>query len=316
MKAVFIATHQRGFEADPVIDILRKRGVPIFRFNTDAGQSPSSTTYTTHGRPEIRFACDGREIEGISIGVGWCQQLPPNTEESASSWDRTQRENLNAAFFAACELLDISWLNKPEDLIRASNKILQLELAKTVGLRIPLTLVSNNPSRIRDFVKVRPTVAKNLATPWIGNNSNLRAAYTKLVSPDWLANDASLEFSPVIYQEYIMRARDYRVVVIGDSVFATYCKPTRYQFEDVRRGVATGDSYQSCEFDAGATRQLKALMSKLSIQYCSADFMEDKDGNLYFLEANSCGAWWWVDRLYGGNICRTIADYLFLRNAP
>jgi hypothetical protein len=44
-KIVFIVTHQRGFEADPVIDELRKRGIRVFRFNTDAGDNPSLATF-------------------------------------------------------------------------------------------------------------------------------------------------------------------------------------------------------------------------------------------------------------------------------
>lgn len=51
-------------------------------------------------------------------------------------------------------------------------------------------------------------------------------------------------------------------------------------------------------------------MKTLEIGYCAADFMEDMHGNLYFLELNTCGSWWWVDRFYEGGICQALADYL------
>jgi hypothetical protein len=55
-------------------------------------------------------------------------------------------------------------------------------------------------------------------------------------------------------------------------------------------------------------------MQKLQIDYCAAaDFMEDKNGNLFFLEVNTCGAWWWLDKLYNGAICKSIADALIAR---
>ena len=38
--------------------------------------------------------------------------------------------------------------------------------------------------------------------------------------------------------------------------------------------------------------------------------MEDELGKMYFLEMNICGAWWWVDRLYDGAICKAITDFI------
>lgn len=80
--------------------------------------------------------------------------------------------------------------------------------------------------------------------------------------------------------------------------------------EDIRRAGHTGEGYVLCELDSILTRKLEALMQRLDIDYCSADFMEDAEGNIYFLEANICGAWWWVDRYYDGEICRHIADQI------
>jgi len=51
-------------------------------------------------------------------------------------------------------------------------------------------------------------------------------------------------------------------------------------------------------------------MQALQLDYCAADFMEDKNGNLFFLEVNTCGAWWWLDQLYDSAICNSLADAL------
>ena len=45
MKTVLIVTHRKGFEADPVIDVLRNRNVSVFRFNCDVGENVSMTSY-------------------------------------------------------------------------------------------------------------------------------------------------------------------------------------------------------------------------------------------------------------------------------
>lgn len=89
--------------------------------------------------------------------------------------------------------------------------------------------------------------------------------------------------------------------------------PARTQRKDVRKEAGTGESYEACDFDANTLQKLQALMNALRLDYCAADFMEDRDGNLFFLEVNTCGAWWWLDRLYDGAICRAMADALELR---
>lgn len=315
MKSVLVVTHRRGFETDYVIDKLRERSVPVFRFNSDPGVEASlASLHFNQGRLELRFMCDGREIESSEIGIGWCQQLPPYLGQACSIEESLQHRNLWAAQLPAFGCLDIPWLNKPQQVLHAANKALQLAQAQKVGLNIPTTLISNLPDDIRAFAKERQIVAKNLATPWVVSSEETKAAYTKIVEPEWLAENESLEFCPIIYQAFHPRSKDYRVVVVGDKIFAAYCKPSEGQMADVRRDgeadIATGESYRACEFDAPTTQKLLQLMKSLSINYCAADFMEDQQGNLYFLEVNTCGAWWWVDQLYGGRICDAITDYL------
>jgi hypothetical protein len=59
MKIVFIVTHRRGFETDPVIDALRHEGVLVFRFNCDAGNESSQVSFTINNSGvEILFKCD------------------------------------------------------------------------------------------------------------------------------------------------------------------------------------------------------------------------------------------------------------------
>jgi|GEM_PF-2554532 len=310
MKTVLIVTHQRGFEADTVIDALRQDGVPVFRFNCDAEENASEVSLAIDGdKTEISLFCDGREINCSHIGIGWCQQLPPYLNQKSSVGENLQRRSLWAAQFAIFDLLGVPWLNSPKNIIYAANKPLQLMYAKSAGLKIPITLISNTPKDIRAFSEKNLTVAKNLATPWVVLPGETMAAYTKIVPEDWLKKDADLQFCPVIYQEYRVRKKDYRVVVVGDDVFAACCEPNEQQLEDIRRCGSTGVSFKPCDFDDKTTSQLRILMKRLSIEYCSADFMEDSEGNLYFLEINTCGAWWWVDYLYDGSIRDSIVEY-------
>ena len=308
-QVIFVVTHQRGFESDPVIDMLRKRNVSVFRFNTDAGDARSFSSFI-YSKEEISFVCDGNHITSSDIAVGWCQQLPPYLGQAGDERSCLQRENLFALQFAAFDLLPVPWFNKPSHVIYASNKINQMFVANKVGLIMPETIVSNDPTVVRSFVNKQITVAKNLATPWVISSTKTQAAYTRIVDPSWLLGDEVISFAPVIYQEYRKRKRDIRVVVVGNRVFAASCIPEPHQREDIRRGVDTGESWQVCSFDTCVLQKLYALMRILGLDYCAADFMEDSEGNLFFLEVNTCGAWWWLDHLYNGAICCALADAL------
>jgi hypothetical protein len=145
------------------------------------------------------------------------------------------------------------------------------------------------------------------------SRQSTRAAYTRLVDPAWLSDDAALSFAPVIYQEYHERRKDIRVVMVGGKAFAASCVPGPRQREDIRKESGAGERFEAHDFDAVSLNKLRSLMRALSLDYCAADFMEDAGGNLFFLEVNTCGAWWWLDRLYSGAICRSIADELVSR---
>ena len=312
-KKVFVVTHQRGFEADPIIDILVQEEIPVFRFNGNDDQNSSQISLMIREDGlDVSFCCDGSEIRQSEIGVGWCQQLPPYLGQASSIEESLQRENLWEAQRAAYELLgNIPWLNSPQKVISASCKPWQLFQAMSLGFRISRTIISNKPEDIRRFCLKQATIAKNLATPWvIEKGGEVNAAYTQLVKPEWLEDDDELAFCPVIYQEFCKRRRDYRVTAIAGKFFAVCCEPKSGQEEDIRLDSTTGEAYRPCELESPILAKLQQLMDRLGLQYCGADFMEDEEGNLYFLEMNTCGAWWWVDDLYGGAIGRAIADYL------
>lgn len=312
MKTVLIVTHRRGFEADLIVDALRKRNISVFRLNCDNGnEAPMFSFLFFSDKNDIILSCDNVEVNKNQLGVGWCQQLPPFISQPSNVSQCLQNRNIWIACFASLDLLGLPWLNKPDNIVRASNKITQLTLARKFGLNIPSTLISNTPKHIRDFAKNNTIVAKNLATPWFINpKQETIVAYTKIVDPEWLIDDAELYFSPIIYQSFCKRKKDYRVVVVGDQSFAASCIPKENQLEDIRKGVLTGEDFAVCDFDQCSLKALKLLMNKFGVDYCAADFMEDELGKLYFLEMNICGAWWWIDKLYGGAICKAITDFI------
>lgn len=308
---ILIVTHQRGFESDVIIDRLRALEHQFFRLNQDDGLGIAQFSFVNTGDGErIIFCNDGRVIELSEISHAWFQQSPPFTGQPCDLEQTLQRNNLTTFLEASFELSEVKWLNKPSNVMRASNKMLQLHFASMVGLRVPETCISNNPHDVREFCSKGITVVKNLNSPWIAEGDGTIISYTELVQDEWIQDNNAIIFCPLIYQRFVQRKHDYRVVVLGDAVFVSRCDSENGDPVDVRRNNETGSNFYEHSIGAEHIIGLRKLMHVFRVDYCSADFIEDQHGNILFLEMNLCGAWWWMDKVFEGKILDTFVEYL------
>lgn len=308
---ILIVTHQRGFESDVVIDRLKTLGFPFFRLNQDDGSNISQFSFLDIGDGEkVLLSNDGRSIELSEIRCAWFQQSPPFTGQPNNFEQTLQRNNLVTFLEASFELLAAKWLNKPSNVLRASNKMLQLHFASKAGLQIPESCISNDPSTVRAFCSKGSAVVKNLNSPWVAEDNDTIISYTELVHDEWIQDDQPVIFCPLIYQRFVERKHDYRVVILGDAVFVSRCDSEKGDLVDVRRNNETGSNFYEHNIDAEQIIKLRKLMQVFGVNYCSADFIEDQSGNIFFLEMNLCGAWWWMDNIFDGKILDTFVRYL------
>jgi glutathione synthase/RimK-type ligase-like ATP-grasp enzyme len=306
---VLIITHQRGFEVDPVIDQFRSLGIPFVRFNQDDGDQVSSVNYLTSYPQKLFWDCDGRKVDLNHVTHAWFHQRPPYTGQPSDFIQTIQRSNMSAFFEGAFGFLCVKWLNRVSDAVRAANKIRQLDLARTLGITIPQTLVSNDPQQIRSFCARQTSIVKNLDSPWIALEGATAVSATKLVHDEMLQDDRSIMFCPLIYQSYVERKHDYRVVVLDKEIFVARCNSQEGNVHDVRMDRDTGTFFYPTRSEGLPIANLKKMMEVLGINYCAADFIEDHSGNVYFLELNVCGAWWWMDKMFNGQILDAFVKY-------
>lgn len=311
---ILIVTHRRGFEADRVIDRLDSLGESIFRFNTDLLVGGYSVSLSLSDESaSSRIVVDGRELDTKCVSVAWFQQ-PWAWPTPASPIEEARQSSHAATVNTVLSLVQADWLNSPNLAILASNKPRQIFLARQIGLPVPVTLITNEASAVRDFVQKHPhSVAKSAAPQWILTEQGDFAAYTQKVESTWLDSDESIAFAPIVYQEFHARRRDVRVVVVGSKVF-----PVEYVSDGIRseydvRKVANIEC-QPCDLPSSMIAGLKKLMQEFGIQFCSADFIESTDGHVYFIDLNVTGSWWWVDDAYSGAVTEAISSYLISRS--
>lgn len=308
-KKVLIVSHREGFESDSVIDELKKRNIDFFRFNTDEGEDVSEISFSIRDQIQLLLKCDNKQARAHEFTSAWFQQTYPYSIDSLSPIQSLQRATLSAAFDAIEEFTNCPWLNRPSSVQKASNKIVQLRTAKLSGMEIPETVVSNNHQHIQPFCTEKPSIMKNLNTPWYSDGEGLKAAYTKAVSREILEQKEGLQFAPIIYQHTLNKREECRVFSIDKECFAIKA-PSSSTLTDIRRERTTGEGFTRTTFPDEEKDKLLRFKTALDIDTCGADYVIDDTGKWIFLEANTCGAWWWVDQHYNGQIKNAIVDYL------
>ena len=308
---IVVVTHRRGFEADPVLDLLRGRGIPYFRLNSDPdGGGVGCSFLIDDGYCKMNLSADGKTLALEDVRAAWYQQPQPalNNYDPGSLQRRDSFSNVLDAFVHA---LSVPWVNHPTFSHVAANKFAQLRFARMAGLQIPQTLVTNEQPKVKSFSGGgKQLVVKSFGSQWLKSDSMLNAAITQPFDPSWADDAANIEFAPVLYQTYHRRTADFRVVVVGSRQFVAVCRNQAVdQRFDVRRGKGSLH-YEVGEIPNSIANRIFKLLQAARLDYCAADFIETSSGELLFVDLNVTGSWWWVDKLYDGQIASALAELL------
>jgi glutathione synthase/RimK-type ligase-like ATP-grasp enzyme len=200
----------------------------------------------------------------------------------------------------ACEF-DGRWVNDPFASYRAENKIIQLKMARAVGLRTPRTLVSQNPERVRkfceelDFEVILKTV----------KGSSKHPLFTVKVDEELMANEASIRIAPAMYQELVPGVEHLRVHCFGSSVYSFSVQSDEL---DWRGNIDV--PIAPTELDAGTRDKLLELLRILNLRMGVFDLKRRPDGELVWLEVNPQGQFLFLEGLTGERLSLAFADFL------
>jgi len=162
-----------------------------------------------------------KEEDTIWNRRGKLQLLPKKLRNSIYSNHLTQES------FPALAFLEHQW-KKDKALLGSyleeslNNKILNLSLAKEVGIRVPNTLVSNRKKDLLDFYRLnKPIITKSMGLePRLNSTTHFYSTpgtfMVKKEEIEFLAES----FAPSLVQQYIEKKYEVRVFVTGSSFFA------------------------------------------------------------------------------------------------
>lgn len=258
------------------------------------------------GEPGLRMEGAGLEVQALAVDTVWYRRpsLPVSPDDWLHPADRPAARREAELFLRAipyCVPPTARWVNPLDVRQRASNKIVQLEAARQVGLRILPTLFSNDPAEIRAFIAESPgPVIYKTFYPmrWQESERMLKVA-TRPVSLDTLPSDRLLQAVPGIYQHRVSKAFELRVCCMGQTCFAMRIdsQADDASVEDFRAVSMHQLRTSPFALPPAVREQCLALMASLGLVFGSLDLLVDHDGQLIFLEVNEQGQFLWMEQL-------------------
>ena len=315
-QIVLLLTHSGDFyTVDLVSQALVRRGVRPVRFNTDL--FPSAIRLSN----EQVVTETGEEISASEVRAVWARKI----------WLPRMAEDLDERYRAMCVEESIAtlegfldalhgarWVNDLQRQRAAENKQRQLRLAARAGLRVPRTLVTNDPVAARQFFAETDgqTVAKLLRPITVGMDAVKPFVYTNRVREEDLNGAETLRHSPMVFQELIPKALELRVAWVGGKSFVggLDISGTSRGQTDWRRAAPEECSWQQAQLPSEVVSGLRTLMSELGLVFGAVDLICTPSGEYVFLEVNPGGEWGMLERDLHLPISDAIADALVPRD--
>lgn len=216
------------------------------------------------------------------------------------------------------------WSNPPQAQLLARQKLVQLRLARDIGLRIPETLISNNKRDILDFCRRQGgSVVYKPHTPatWLSTDKsrNMSSLFTAICREADLAElpESAFQLCPGIYQAYVDKQFEVRSTFFGAEALSVRLDSQQLDSGrvDWRRGQLQGLAHHTHALPEPLYRQCRALMQALGIVSGCFDFIVDGNGDYVFLEVNESGQFLWVEqRCAEIPMLDTFCDFLVARD--
>ncbi|HEV2964145.1 MAG TPA: hypothetical protein VG649_20120 [Candidatus Angelobacter sp.] len=242
----------------------------------------------------------------------------PNVSEADRKFAEMEYRSFYHSIAYTLETLPVWCINKFSAARFIHNKAVQLRLARSCGLRVPRTLLSNSPGRIRTFLDHNPnrTIGKGF-TPHVWQRENedgVSVTETFELTPDRLPSDEVLTYAPGIYQEMVAKQFDIRMVLMGHRVYS-FALHNPKKALDWRQDAGLGNiQVEIVPTPPDVENGILAFAQKAQICFGSVDFAVDKDGHWWFLEINEQGQFLWLDQF--NTQARTLEKFCAFITAP
>ena len=208
------------------------------------------------------------------------------------------------------------WLSDVFAINKASDKPLQIAIAKQLGFAVPDTLFTSDAEAAGAFIASHGECILKTLVPFIekvGENRQ-KTLYASKVSIANMPDLRGLHQTPLIFQQIVPPKYDVRVTVVRDKVFAARIIHSSDDrgVRDWRMGHFEGNLIIERDEQLPKDIAEKCIehVRRLGLQFGAIDLVVDRQGIYWFLENNPNGQWAFVEKETGQPIGGAIAELL------
>jgi glutathione synthase/RimK-type ligase-like ATP-grasp enzyme len=294
---VLIIAPSDDSHASAVAAALRRRRLTATIFDSSRLPATAGMTFAIGCDTDclrLRTSEDGSDADvAVRRSIWWRRPRRPQIDDAIAE-KRVRRfcELESNTFFrgSLAAATGIPVVNDPMAEWAAEHKPLQLAAARQAGLRVPRTVMTNDPVAIRALYEETDgqCVYKTFRPP------SWRMVETRQLRREDLHALDSLRHAPIIAQELIRTGRDIRVTVVGTEIIAAEVTPSMAEAAlDWRLDLAA--IWRTHDLPADVSRRVESAVGSLGLHYGCVDLRQDPDGEYVFFEVNPAGQFLFVE---------------------
>lgn len=293
---LLILTSKHDLTVDYLITELLDRRLPYFRLNAEELSSCRFTFWKNDDHIVRRISTHPRTLDLDAVTAVWYRRaMHPIADQTLSQPEQlfTTGELRHLVFglvFDPC----ITWVNPIDKVSVAEHKLYQLQIASSLGLQVPRTLVSADIDELRSFAlsNSNGTIVKPIFHGLFFDGISHHSIYTRRIDADSL-DPNSLRSCPILLQEEIPRVADVRATFIGSECFVADIRGDKSLVDWRDPNIAVNYDVSTLDNETGVL--CRRMLAQMGLTYGAFDFIRTPEGNLIFLELNPTGEWAWLE---------------------
>ncbi len=291
---VIVVAHPEDEHGQYLVERLSSRGHRVIRVSAD---SISSGDYSW--TPETGYLMDGIRLAIEPWAGVWRRTGTVRLDGLDPMYEAFARSEWSDACDGALLTAPVAWLTSLAALRAAELKLVQLATARRLDLPVPETIVTNDPTEAAAFARQFRCIAKPVRYGLVSVNPP-RVAWTREVTPQELS---TLSGPPVILQRLVEVETHLRVVTVDRSCFVAELHANeldwRSNLDNHQRFVPSERAVNDL-----VSESARRLAAQLDLGFSSQDWVIDREGRPYFLDANPNGQWMFI----GSELTETIGS--------
>ena len=314
MTKVLVITNKQDLTSDFIVKELKEREIDFYRFNTEELSKTCSVTLDIENDKYVLFDKILNKLKLFSSVYFRRPEIPvfDSTDLNIGEIQFLKNEFIYTLEGIYKVLRNAYWVSPLFSIREAENKIYQLEIAKSIGFKIPNSIVTNSFSDSTEFYDKTngECIIKPIKSGLIEDKGSSKVIFTNVL-PTRPTSKTQIEFSPNFFQNLIKKKCDVRVTMVGNTTFTTHIH-SQDDFEtktDWRRGE-NSLRHTRVELPDSIKNKCITLLKALSLRFGAIDFVLDDTNEYTFLEVNPNGQWAWIEKQTGHKISKEIVNLL------